>query len=165
MNTQVNIGIVIPAAGSSSRMGKPKQLLPWMETTLLGNCVAIAQSICDKVILVTGAYRNEIEDQVEKFKVDTVYSLNWEEGLGKSIAVGVGHLVEKYQDIDGILILLPDQPFITQEYLEKMVEQFSNKENLILATQYDKKDYGVPVMFPEKYFEELKQQGKVEINK
>ena len=156
MFSLANIAVLIPAAGNSSRMGRPKQLLPWKESTLLGKCIHIAKSITDKIVIVNGAYKEEIEAEVKKFNVETVHNLNWREGIGNSIAFGVNHIVEKYQGIDGILIVLPDQPFVTTVYLKAMVEMFSDYHNSILATQYNRMNHGVPVMFPKRYFEELK---------
>lgn len=157
MFSLANIAVLIPAAGISSRMGRPKQLLPWKGSTLLGNCICMAQSITDTIVIVNGAYKEKIEAEVKKFKVETVHNLIWKEGLGNSIAFGVNHIVEKHKDIDGILIVLPDQPFVTTIYLKEMVERFSDYDNSILATQYNGMNHGVPVMFPKRYFGELKE--------
>lgn len=137
-------------------MGKPKQLLPWGETTLLGNCVSLAQAITNKVVIVTGAYREKIEAEVKRFKLETVFNPNWDEGLGNSIATGVNYLVKNHQEINGILILLPDQPLVTTKHLKAMIGQFSNYRDSIIATAYNVKDHGVPVLFHQKHFEALK---------
>ena len=80
-----HIVIVILAAGSSSRMGEPKQLLPYNHTTLLGNAIEQAKkSDAQKIVLVLGANAHLIEEAHKSAEVEFVINPDWENGMGSS---------------------------------------------------------------------------------
>lgn len=142
--------ILILAAGASKRMGKPKQLLPWKNTTLLGNCIKTAKAITADVLVVLGANATLIEAMLPR-SVDCIINIGWKNGMGTSIALGVQQIEEKFQP-EQLLILLIDQPLIDEAYLKKLLQQNSNN---IVATKYGNR-VGVPVLFPKTVFKELK---------
>lgn len=143
------------AAGSSSRMGTPKQLLKWKDRTLIESVV---ETVLDlkalKSIVVLGANQEKILPNIVRYPVDTIYNEEWERGLGNSIAYGVHHITEETQ-ADGVLVVLGDQPLVTSSYLKEMLSFFDKKKGQIIATQYQNDKIGVPVLFDAIYFEEL----------
>jgi len=149
------ISVLILAAGASSRMGRPKQLLPWKKTTLLGNAIqnAIA-SEADTVYVVLGANIESIRDEITNHPVETVDNPNWESGLGSSIAAGVTFILKNNIEFDGILIMLADQPLMDTEYLNMMIDTFYRRPESIVATAYRNKA-GVPALFDKAYNIEL----------
>ncbi|GGG45268.1 4-diphosphocytidyl-2C-methyl-D-erythritol kinase [Croceivirga lutea] len=142
--------ILILAAGASTRMGRPKQLLPWKNTTLIGNCIKTAKAITADVLVVLGANATIISDVLPS-SVETAINIGWKNGMGTSIAFGVQQIEEKFQP-EQLLVLLIDQPLIDEAYLKKLLRQNSNK---IVATKYGNR-VGVPVLFPRTVFKELK---------
>ena len=63
------ISAVVLAAGLSTRMGRPKLILPWGSTTVIGQVLAtLAQGKVDEIIVVTGAVRTEVEFAVFQVK-------------------------------------------------------------------------------------------------
>ncbi|MBT0608110.1 nucleotidyltransferase family protein [Aequorivita echinoideorum] len=149
------IGIIILAAGASKRMKRKKQMLPFKETTLLGNALEIAKmTSASRIICVLGAHFNEILNNHNFENIEVLENKNWEQGLGSSLAVGTEFLQKKHHEIDGILIMLADQPFVNSAYLNKLINTFSNMEEGILATNYS--DHaGVPAIFPRKFYTDL----------
>lgn len=148
-----NIAIVILAAGTSSRMGKPKQLLSWKNTNLLGHAVDSAKaSKARKTVVVLGANREKIL-KVNHLAVEHVYNPLWQEGMGGSIATGVDYLVSK-DEYDAILIMLADQPLIDTTYIDHMINMFDGNQNTIIASDYVN-NLGVPALFGKAYFEQL----------
>lgn len=147
------LGILILAAGSSTRMGQPKQLLPWKNTTLLGNTIETAKALTKNILVVLGAHAELIEEKIPK-DVNRIINIGWNSGMGTSIALGVQQL-ERALHPERILILLVDQPLIDSDYLKEMI---SRAEAPIVATAYGKK-IGVPVIFEKSYFEALKDLG------
>ena len=144
--------ILILAAGSSSRMGKAKQLLPYKHTTLLGWSIEQAQrSKADEVICMLGANVEEIRQSIKSYNIKTIYNQNYKEGLGSSIVNGIKEL----QDKDAVFVILADQPKITSVSLDKFLAQSNENPSKIVVSNYGKK-VGVPAIFPKKYFEELK---------
>jgi molybdenum cofactor cytidylyltransferase len=151
-----NIGLLIPAAGASKRMGSPKQLLKWGTSTLLGHTIETAQSLqCCEICVVLGANYDVIETEINQSSIKIIKNEQWESGLGRSIGFGVEHLIEAHPTMNGILIMLADQPLIDARYLNSMIEIFSPGEQQIIATQYDHDRQGVPALFDKNYFEEL----------
>jgi len=152
-----NIAILILAAGSSSRMGEPKQLLAWKDTTLLENAIKNAlASQCKVVSVVLGANAKAIRKQISEYQIEVIENTSWKSGLGTSIATGVDTLSDKTPDIDGLLVMLADQPLIDTVYLNLMIESFVKHRKPIIATAY-KSRAGVPALFDKKYFDELVQ--------
>ena len=156
-SSKVNIAILILAAGASSRMGGPKQLLPWGNTTLLGHSINMAKGTNAVLItVVLGAHANAVKLAVPMEGINHVLNPNWESGLGNSLAFGVEFLTKREGTYDGILVMLCDQPLMDTEYLNNLIDQFSRGEKGIVATQYGEK-VGVPAIFGSKYFPHLLQ--------
>ncbi|TDQ21848.1 nucleotidyltransferase family protein [Tenacibaculum caenipelagi] len=145
--------ILILAAGSSSRMGTIKQLLPYQNTTLLEWAIEQAKKSNTKnVFCVLGANRETIEKQISKKDIEIIYNPNHQEGLSTSIVNGIKYLQAK--EFDSILIMLADQPHVTFEYLNKLFKISEENPSKIIASNYQDK-IGVPAIFPKKYFNEL----------
>jgi molybdenum cofactor cytidylyltransferase len=86
-------GGIILAAGSASRYGKPKQLLPWKGKPLIRHVALSALSAgLSPVIVVVGARANEIEHAISDLPVRIVNNSEWEAGLSSSIQVGIENL-------------------------------------------------------------------------
>lgn len=149
-----SIPILILAAGASTRMGgKTKQLLPWADTTLLGHAIQQATEVSETVVVILGAKSDMIEQQIPS-QVETIVNPNWEQGMGSSISVGIKHLSNLGKAMDGILIMLGDQPFMDVGYLKELVRGFNNGEHSIVATSYGKR-MGVPAIFKPTLVSEL----------
>ncbi|TJY34659.1 nucleotidyltransferase family protein [Pontimicrobium aquaticum] len=155
MNATKNIATLIMAAGSSSRMGQPKQLLPWNNTTLIENAITNALQLdTSKTIVVLGANSEQIISKIESYPIEIIHNPNWEKGLGNSIAFGVNH-IKNNNPIDGVLVVLADQPLIHSSYLKEVVSVFNANKHQIIATKYPNGKSGVPALFDTFYLEEL----------
>lgn len=155
MSKKLNIAILIMAAGMSSRMKAIKQLLPWGDSTLIGNALKNAQSSkATKVLTVLGAYGQEIEKESDFSVTESVLNPNWKMGLGNSIAYGTKYLLGQDQEYDGILVMLADQPLIDNLYLNELIDNFSNSKHSIVATKYADRA-GVPAIFGKIHYKAL----------
>lgn len=149
------IAILILAAGSSKRMGSPKQLLPWGGTTLLGHSIAQAEkSDAGSVFIIIGANAEKIKETTQRTSATMLTNNEWRSGLGSSIVYGVQHLLMSTTNIDGILIMLADQPQVDTAYLNGLIELFHSEQKQIIASSY-KDELGVPAIFDKTYFDEL----------
>lgn len=156
MSSNPKIAIVILAAGSSSRLGAAKQLLPWKGTTLLEHSIeTISELNCNDKFVVLGANHNLIKAKIDFNNVEVIVNEDWEMGLGNSIAFGVNHILEKIIGVNGILFILADQPLINSKYLNSLLDKFEVDNNQIIASSYSNVKKGVPVLFDKIYFEEL----------
>jgi molybdenum cofactor cytidylyltransferase len=150
----MNISILILAAGSSSRLGQPKQLVMFEGKTLIERITQTALSVSEQILVVLGANSSLIKPKLEVFstQINIIENPNWQTGMGTSISLGVEHLPPKS---DGVIILLTDQPLISQVLLQKMVQTFAEKNYPIVACDYGNQ-LGVPILFDKCFFPELK---------
>ena len=150
------IGILILSAGASTRMGSAiKQLLPWGDTTLLGNAIACAKRLpCKTVTVVLGCHADLIQKKIRDEEVQIVYNENWASGLGTSISSGIKALTKNNIEYEAVLILFVDQPFIDTSYLNLLINNYLNHDKGIIATNYFNRA-GVPAIFDKIYFPEL----------
>jgi molybdenum cofactor cytidylyltransferase len=155
-NQSSNIAVVILAAGASKRMGSPKQLLNWGDETLITHAIQKALMLnSEEVIVVLGANYELIKQGIQHFPITILNNKEWKFGLGKSIACASNYLKNQKENSEGMLIMLVDQPFITTSYLQELISHFSVNKNQIIATSYQKENYGVPALFDNHYFEQL----------
>lgn len=148
-------GMVILAAGASSRMGEPKQELLYKGETLLQHAVkaALATS-CQPVVIVLGA-STEVKILESTIKtVITIINPKWQEGLSSSIRWGLSALLGAAPHVESVLFMVFDQPFVESSLLESLIQTKEASGKGIVACQY-KDTFGTPVLFSKAYFEEL----------
>jgi molybdenum cofactor cytidylyltransferase len=150
-----NIPILLLAAGGSSRMGQPKQLLPWGNTTLIEHQIHTLNKTGNPVNVILGSDSNLIIPIIENYKINTFINSNWESGMGSSISLGIGQITVKYPKSEGVLITLLDQPMIQTSYFETMLNAFQPGTQQILVSRSDSGWIGVPALFDKCYFKEL----------
>lgn len=145
--------IVVLSAGASSRMNKIKQLLPYKATTLLDNALKTAsESGAAVTICVLGANAELIQECKIPEEVIVTININWAEGLGTSISHSVNFLEQHFPDIEAILFTLADQPLVSSDFLNRILDLASSDK--IVATKYED-SLGVPALFPKAYFADL----------
>lgn len=148
-------GIVL-AAGSGSRMGKTKQLLPFGDTTLLGRVIfqALASQL-ESVTVVLGhdaeKIRRHIAGQFDLSRINIIVNKNFRYGQSTSLIAGITHLPS---GIDGAMFLLGDLPLITPEIINHLIAAFQNSGALIAIPFYEKKR-GNPVIISRVLFPQL----------
>ncbi|TVZ56008.1 molybdenum cofactor cytidylyltransferase [Lutibacter sp. Hel_I_33_5] len=148
-----NIAILILAAGKSSRMGSVKQLLSYKNTTLLGWTIETVQKLKkEDIFCVLGAYAKNIEKEVSKYNIETIFNSKFETGLSSSIVNGIEYL--KNRNYSSVLILLADQPKITSTYINVLIKKSIENPTKIIAANYSNHN-GVPAIFPKPFFTEL----------
>ena len=150
------IPIILLAAGNSSRMGSPKQLLPWGEKSLIEHQAEKLLSTGNSVLVVLGANAEQIIPVIENMKIQVVVNQNWQTGMGSSIASGISEMLKENHDADGVIIALLDQPFVSVEHYNKLLNVFEPDKQQIIVSVSKEGWKGVPVLFDRCYFEELR---------
>ncbi|MEM6767228.1 MAG: nucleotidyltransferase family protein [Bacteroidota bacterium] len=147
--------ILILAAGASTRMGQPKQLLAYQGSTLLEHAINTALSchpISVKVVL--GAHVEAIQKNISLEKVDKVYNSDWQRGMAGSIKCGITVIMEGEDANLGTIIMLGDQPLISSQFLQKLYQEAEQQQKEIAASAYQE-TLGVPAYFSSFYYEKL----------
>lgn len=147
-------GILIVAAGNSSRLGEPKQLLKFKGKTLLRNVVEEAIKVSQSVVVVTGSGHSQISKEIEDLKVKIVENIHWNEGMGPSIKIGITQLLNEFPEVQNIIISVCDQPFIKASVFSDLIQMQKDSQKGIVASKYSD-TLGTPVLFTKKYLEEL----------
>ena len=150
------IGGIIPAAGSSSRYGQSKLLLPFNGKTLIGNTVdCLTKTGIAPIIVVCGADPVGIQNALPG-SVQITQNPHWRRGMGSSIAWGVRKVQECYPNIAAVVIALPDQPLLTVSHIKALIQELDTADPPVeaIATLYGSSS-GVPALFSAEVMEQL----------
>ena len=152
---EIEIAIILLAAGSSSRMGKSKQMITIDGETLLEKSVKVAlQSKSKNIMVVLGANATDHRARIENFPVEVVLNATWNLGMGNSLKVGIAHLKSKAMKKRAVIIMVCDQPLLNSAHLDKLIDTYSSTRKSIVASSYSG-SAGVPALFDDSMFEQL----------
>jgi len=144
-------GIVILAAGASTRMGSPKQSLQFEGESLLRRAVAMAMSCkCRPIMVVLGCGADELKGQLNGLPISIVTNERWPAGMGTSIRAGITAIGK----VDAAMIFLCDQPLVSAAALDELVEAHFQSGKQITAAFYAG-TAGTPAVFASSLFDEL----------
>jgi molybdenum cofactor cytidylyltransferase len=135
----------------------PKQLLEFNGNILI-NIIGKIASGCDvkEIVCVLGANSEEIKSRIAFSNIKIIYAEEWQNGINESIKVGLNYFRE---DINSILFLLCDQYAISTDLLNKIIAKSIENPEHIIACKYSE-GFGIPALFPKKYFSEINNLGK-----
>ena len=146
----MTIAAVVLAAGSSRRLGQPKQVLPLDGATLLDASLSVArQSGCEPVVVVLGGAADEVRTQVDLAGVDVVENEEFGEGCATSVRSAVGALPDEVQ---GLVLLLGDQPRVRVETVQEL--EAVARGHAVGVCEYDD-GLGHPLWFDREMFSAL----------
>lgn len=147
------LAAVILSAGASTRMGRPKALLPYREGTFLEHLIQVTRHPrigITRVVLGAGA------ENIQKIaKLDSslvVLNPDWELGQLSSICAGVRSL--EAIETDGIVLCPVDHPLVSARLVSELVDRFYEEKKAIVLPTYKGKR-GHPVIFSSGLFGDL----------
>lgn len=146
---------IIAAAGSSSRLGQPKQLLMIDGEPMLQRAIRVANEAgASPVFVVLGAHRDAIERGVDLAAGKIVANERWEEGIASSIRVSMETVEAEAPEASGVLLMICDQPRVTAVHLRRMMGAFAQSPGTSVASVYAG-GRGTPAIFPRAAFAHL----------
>jgi molybdenum cofactor cytidylyltransferase len=147
------IGAIVLAAGASTRMGRPKQILPLPGGTVLSIVVSrLLESPVDRVILVLGCEAGAIRQGAglpDDPRVEVVLNPEWEEGMASSLRRGLLAV----PDADAVVVALGDQPGVDPDVVRRLVEERRSGASLVVAVADGRRSH--PVLFSHELFSEI----------
>jgi molybdenum cofactor cytidylyltransferase len=115
-------GLVL-AAGSSKRLGQPKQLLPYAGSTLLDATLAVARRCgFDQLLVTVGGASVAVREAVDFTGVEVVENVEYTSGCSSSISAAIGAVAD---DTSGIVLMLGDQPRVTPDAVHRLIAEAS----------------------------------------
>jgi molybdenum cofactor cytidylyltransferase len=148
------IAAVVLSAGESSRMGRPKALLPIEGETFIGRIVAsLKQTQVGRIIVVLGHNSDQLAAAIRPLRVEILINPNYQLGQLSSLQVAVRNLLPDAA-CDGMLVHLVDHPYIDASLVDRMIQQFYESKKTIVVPRCRGKR-GHPVLFSRRLFGEL----------
>jgi len=135
---------IILAAGQSSRMGQPKQLLALGGKPMLWHVAMTAcQAGFDEVIVITGAYEREVKEAVQDLPLKVIYNEDWMQGQSASVKKAVQSIANESQ---AVVFLLADQPLVDIELIHNLIQTYHETGASIIMPRFQNIP-GNPVLF------------------
>lgn len=128
------ISAILLAAGESRRMGRLKQLLPFGPKTVIETCLdALLASRVSEIIVVLGHRHQEIQSHIEHLPVKVVINEHYAQGMSSSVICGVRAISSSAR---AALIAVVDQPLVTPDIINRLIEAYRNSEKKIVIPAY-----------------------------
>ncbi|WP_288425356.1 nucleotidyltransferase family protein [uncultured Spirosoma sp.] len=150
------IATIILAAGGSSRLGQPKQLIQSNGETLVRRMAQQALALrAGPVVVVLGANQDRIMKELTGLAITTVVNPTWAEGMASSLRTGLRAL--DTESTEAFLVVLTDQPYVTADLLQQLIDTRQSTGRGIIASRYAEPDgiLGVPALFDNHYRREF----------
>jgi molybdenum cofactor cytidylyltransferase len=145
---------VVLSAGESSRMGRPKALLPIEGQKFIERIIrVIGQSRVGRTIVVLGHHADQLRGQIEHLPVEVVINPDYRSGQLSSLQAAIRHVSDDDR-CDGMLVHLVDHPFIDVALVDALIESFFETKKMIVVPRYKGKR-GHPVIFSRQLFDDL----------
>ncbi|MFY9745201.1 MAG: nucleotidyltransferase family protein [Acidobacteriaceae bacterium] len=147
---------VVLAAGASTRLGQPKQLVRIDGESLLHRTARLAlEAGCSPVLVVLGFEADQLQRELQGLAVDVVVNHEWREGMGASLRSGMQALRKTDLQPQAVLILVCDQPRLTADHLRTLLARHQSARRIAITASVYARRAGVPALFSAKVFSAL----------
>jgi len=148
---------VVLAAGASTRLGQPKQLLRVNSESLLHRVVRLAtEAGCAPTFVVLGFDAERMQQELDNSGVKIVFNPDWQSGMGSSLRCGMSAVMKENPLPQKALLLLCDQAKLSAVFLSRLIQGSKERDSRITASSYAGR-FGVPAIFDKQFYPELLQ--------
>jgi molybdenum cofactor cytidylyltransferase len=139
------IAALVLAGGGSTRLGRPKQVEPWGETTLLGHVVAeVEKGPFDLRVVVVGSASEQVLETVDLSQWMVVENPEWEEGIASSLRVGLD-AIHRLSRAETVAIFLGDEPTVDQAVISALIAARTRSKRQVVIPKF-RYEWGHPVL-------------------
>jgi molybdenum cofactor cytidylyltransferase len=152
---ETSCAAIVLAAGASTRLGQPKQLLQVNGESLLHRTIRLAEEAgCAPIFVVLGFEAERMHPETADLNVRVVLNPEWQSGMGSSLRSGMEALMRESQLPQKVVLLLSDQPMLSSKILLSLVKKSAETNSLIVASSYTGR-LGVPAAFRKELYPDL----------
>ncbi len=156
----MNIGIIILAAGASSRMGLPKQLMLVEGKTMIKRIVEeTLETPCHPIVCVLGANKELLKQELKNIPMTLIDNPQWQKGMASSMKMGLVGSFMTQKEIDAVIFITSDMPMVSEHLLKEMIKKAEESPDIsVVACEYFKNNeriIGIPVLFKRHLFNEI----------
>ncbi len=151
----IPLSTLLLAAGNATRFGSAKQCLSLDGVSLVRRAAQAGLAVAAETVVVTGAYADEVAQELAGMPLTLLHNPNWEAGMGASIACGIGYMAELARPPEATIICLADQPLVGANQLQRLIGAHRSNPERIAASDHGRA-LGPPCIFPHRYYTELK---------
>ena len=146
------VSAIVLAAGSSSRMGRPKQLLPLGPRTVIRRCLdgILAAGVAD-IVVVLGEGSDAVVREINGLPVKTAENRAPRSEMAESVRIGLRQIAPAST---AVLVCLSDHPLVSPETIRKLIAAHGGSPDSIIIPLYRGKR-GHPTLFPREVIEEV----------
>lgn len=138
---------IVLAAGASTRLGRPKQLIQFHGESLLRRTARLAMETgCAPILVVLGYEAARMKQELHGLDTKIVINADWQSGMGSSLRCGVEALQQQTPVPERVLLLLSDQPRLSINILRSLITNSTHEHSPITASRYADR-LGVPAVF------------------
>jgi molybdenum cofactor cytidylyltransferase len=146
--------IIILAAGASTRLGSPKQLLQWQGRSLLQHTVQVAAEAVPKPVVVLGVNAHQLQAELDADIAQIVHNSSWQEGIASSIHAGLSAVLNESPPAEQVIFMVCDQPYVSADLLKELIREQQETGKPIVASAYAG-TLGIPALFTSAMFSQL----------
>ncbi len=148
----VRIGGALLAAGASTRLGRPKQLLDYGGRPLIAHVLAqLSAAPVSDVAVVLGSSSETVAAALAGDRCERLDNPGWAEGIASSIRVAVAWA--RARRFDALLLAACDQPRLTSDHIRALCEAYDGKRTSV-ASGYGQ-TCGIPAVFDASWYARL----------
>jgi len=151
-----DIAIIILAAGSSSRLGNPKQLAKYRGQTLISRAVqsAFGASLGPVIVVTSPEMSEAVREEISDSEIELVFNAESHTGMSSSIRAGLAYARRNFPNLAAVILALGDQPLVNSDTFARLAAEFRGEGKSIVASAYSE-TLGVPALFDRSMFDEL----------
>lgn len=109
---------------------------------------------CDPIVVVLGSQVDRMKLEIDTLALPVVENQQWQSGMGTSISAGMTTLAAINSDLDAVVIMLCDQPFVSADLINQFAQSYRSTQSPIVASAYAN-TLGVPALFDQSLFPTL----------